>query len=69
VQHLQGTLIAGDVQLVPRAALERTATIRADLRRDSEAAQESERSSSHCGTSDVEMDRDLPPALQVDAAG
>jgi hypothetical protein len=63
VQHLQCALIAGDVQLVPRAALERTATVGANLRRDAEAPQKSERASRHRGTGDIEMDRDLAAAL------
>ena len=69
MQDLQRTLVPVHVQLVPRRAVERASLVGPDLRRDPEAAQKTERSPGDCGIADIEVNRDLAPSLQVDAAG
>ena len=69
VQDLNRVLVAGDVQLVARPSLERATAVRPDLGGDAEPAQEAERAACDGRVSDVEMDRDLSAAFQVNAAG
>jgi len=57
-----------DVELVPGGALECVLPIRADLRVDARVAEERERAASDGGGDEVEMQRDLPAAAEVDAA-
>jgi len=67
VEHLQRALVSGDVQLVPRAAVEGSPRVRPDLGRDPERAQEAEGSAGYSRVCDVEMHGDLAAALQVHA--
>lgn len=69
VEHLERTLVAGDMELVPRRAVERAALVRANLRRDTERAEQTECTTRDRGLGDVEVDGDLPAPAQVDAAG
>ena len=50
-------------------AVERAALVRANLRRDTERAEQTECTTRDRGLGDVEMDGDLPAPAQVDAAG
>jgi hypothetical protein len=67
VEHLQCTLVSGDVQLVSRAPFESVTRVRPDLGRDAECAQQAEGSARDRGVRDVEMHGDLAAALQMDA--
>ena len=69
VQDLERALVSGDVQLVARRTVERTALVRADLGCDSECAQKAECASRDSRVGDVEMDRDRAASPQMDAAG
>jgi hypothetical protein len=67
VEHLQRAFVPGDVELVPRAAVEGSPRVRPDLGRDSERAQQAEGSAGHRGVCDVEMHGKLAATLQVHA--
>src|SRR5712692_10725375 len=69
VQDLQSVLVTGDVQLVARPSLERAAAVRSELRGNAKPAQKAERAASDGRVGDVEVDRDLAAAFQVNAAG
>lgn len=69
MQHLQRVLVSGNVELVARGAVERAPLVRADLGRYAKRAEQAERAPRDRGLRDVEMDGDLPPSAQVDAAG
>jgi hypothetical protein len=68
VEDLEGALVPGDVELIARRAAECTAPVRADLRCDSECAQQAERASRDGRVGHVEMDGNLTAAPEVDAA-
>jgi hypothetical protein len=67
VKHLQRAFVSGDVELVPRAAVERSPRVRPDLGRDPERAQEAEGSAGHRRVCDVEMHGNLAATLQMHA--
>ena len=69
VQHLERVIVTGDVELVARRALERVLPVGADLGRDAEVAEQAERAAGNCGARHVQVDRDLPAAAEVHAAG
>jgi hypothetical protein len=69
VQDLQRVLVTGDVELVARSTVEGAPLVGADLRRDAERTQEAEGAARDRRVGDVEMDRDLTAAAQVNAAG
>jgi len=67
VEHLQRPFISGDVELVPRAAVECLPRVCPDLGRDPESAQEAEGSARHRRVSDVEVHGDLAATLKMHA--
>src|SRR5262245_55872738 len=69
MQDLQRMLVARDVKLVAGPTVERAALVRADLRCDAESAQQAEGAARDRGISDVEVNRNLTAAAQVDTAG
>jgi hypothetical protein len=68
VQHLERAPTAHDVQLVAGLSIERPAAVGADLRVDAELAQEAERPTGHRVARDVEVNRDLAAAEEVNGA-
>lgn len=68
MQHLQSALVACDVQLVARPAREGASPVRANLRRDSKRAKETEGAARNGGVGDVDVDRDLSPSSEMHAA-
>src|SRR5436190_15274049 len=69
VQHLERVIVTGDVELVARRALERVLPVGADLGPDAEVAEQAERAAGNGGARHVQVDRDLPAAAEVHAAG
>jgi hypothetical protein len=69
VQDLKGAFVSGDVQLVARPALEGTTAISTYLRRYPEGAEQTESAARYRRIREVEVNGNLPAALQVDAAG
>jgi hypothetical protein len=68
VEHLKSALVASDVQLVARSALEAAPAIRADLGGDAERPQKAEGPARDCRVDDVEMHGHFTASFQVDAA-
>ena len=68
VEHLECTVVAGDVQLVPRASIESVSCIGPNLGDDAESAQQTERSTRDGRVADVEMHRDRAPTFQMHAS-
>jgi hypothetical protein len=66
-QHLDRVGAARHVELVPRPAVERTSAVRADLGLDAERTEEREGPAGDGRRGEVEVQRDLAPAAQVDA--
>jgi hypothetical protein len=62
-------LVSGDMELVASPPVEGAPLVRADLRRDPEAAQQCEGASCDRRIGDVQMNRHLPSASEVHAAG
>jgi len=55
VEHLECTIVSGDVQLIPRASVESVSCIGPNLGHDAESAQQTERSTRDSRVADVEM--------------
>ena len=68
VQNAQRFLPSLHVQLVASRAVERALAVRPWLRVDADVAQQAKRASRHGGLTDVEVQRDLPPASKVHSA-
>lgn len=68
MQDLERPFVAGDVELIARAALEGPAAVRPDLGVDAEGTQEAESATRDRRVGDVEMHRDLAAPSQMDTA-
>jgi hypothetical protein len=69
VEHLHRARLAGHVELVPRLPAEGAPAVAPDLAGHAESAQEAERAPSHARGRQIEVQRDLAAAAQVDATG
>lgn len=69
MQNLERPFVAGDMELIAGAALERAAAVCPDLGIDAERPQQAECAPRNRRIGDVEMDRHLTAPPQVDASG
>lgn len=69
MQHLKRPLVSLDVELIAGRAVERTASVGADLGGDGERAQEAEGAASHGGVGHIQMYGYLAASAQMDASG
>jgi hypothetical protein len=68
VENLQRMFVAGDVELVARAAFKGATPVGTNLRADSEDSEEAECAPRHRGIGHVQMDGHLTASFEVDAS-
>ncbi len=68
-EHAQGVVVALDVELVPRRSVEGPAPVGPDLRADPAVAEERERAPRRGAASEIEVQRPVAGAAEVQAPG
>ena len=68
-EHAESGFVPGDVELVASGAVERAATVGADLRVDPELAQQREGTPCDAGGREIEVESDLSTAAEMDRPG